>query len=164
MSERDKLLVVGIADMKLAQKGEKLITYALGSCIGICLYDGLLHNAAMVHIMLPLNKEASAREQVFKYADTGIREALRQLAMRGSDCRRVTAKIAGGAKMFDIPNGSIGNIGQRNIESVHQILRQERIALLKEDVGGNIARTLEFDSTNGEGVIRTYSGRPELRF
>ena len=66
--------------------------------------------------------------------------------------------------MFDIPNGSIGNIGQRNIESVHQILRQERIALLKEDVGGNIARTLEFDSINGEGVIRTYSGRPELHF
>ena len=35
---KDKL-VVGIADMKMAQHSGELITYALGSCIGICLYD-----------------------------------------------------------------------------------------------------------------------------
>lgn len=164
MSNNSNLLVVGIADMKLAQNGEKLITYALGSCIGICLYDRKLSMAALIHIMLPLNREASIREQVFKYADTGIRETLRQMTCRGADSRCISAKIAGGAKMFDIPNGSIGNIGQRNIESVRQILREEHIAIFKEDVGGNIARTLEFDSVTGEGLIRTYSGRPELKF
>lgn len=164
MNKNSNLLVVGIADMKLAQNGEKLITYALGSCIGVCLYERTARMAALVHIMLPVNKDASAREHVFKYADTGIRETIRQMTLRGADSRRISAKIAGGAKMFDIPNGSVGNIGQRNIESVYQVLREEKIALYNKDVGGNIARTLEFDSTTGEGIIRTYSGRPEIRF
>ena len=34
-------LIVGIADMKMAKDSGMLVTYALGSCIGICLYDPL---------------------------------------------------------------------------------------------------------------------------
>ena len=43
--------------MKMAQGGGMLITYALGSCIGICLYDQKIKLAALIHIMLPLNME-----------------------------------------------------------------------------------------------------------
>ena len=53
----DDKLVVGIADMKMARQNGMLITYALGSCIGICLYDPLIQLASLVHIMLPLNME-----------------------------------------------------------------------------------------------------------
>lgn len=66
----DKKLVVGIADMKIAREEGMLITYALGSCLGICLYDPLIRLAALVHVMLPLNMEASRRSPL-KYADTG---------------------------------------------------------------------------------------------
>ena len=67
------------------------------------------------------------------------------------------AKIAGGAKMFNVPaNSNLGNIGPRNIESVHQVLRQEGIRLLKEDVGGSAARTLFFDVATGEGTVKIY--------
>lgn len=155
-------LIVGIADMKMAQNGEKLITYALGSCIGICLFDPQIKLAAMIHIMLPLNMEAG-RKNTFKYADTGIRETLNQMTAKGAVKARITAKIAGGARMFEVNGGSLGNIGQRNSESVHQILRREGIRLLWEDVGGKVARTMEFDSTTGTGVIRSY-GVPEIRF
>ena len=71
-------LVVGIADMKMAQYEGMLVTYALGSCIGICLYDPGLRLAALVHVMLPLNMETGRRSPM-KYADTGIRETLRQM-------------------------------------------------------------------------------------
>lgn len=155
-------LIVGIADMKMAQNGERLITYALGSCIGICLYDPQIKLAAMVHIMLPLNMEAG-RKNAFKYADTGIRETLNQMTARGALKGRITAKIAGGAKMFEVSGGNLGNIGQRNSESVHQVLRREGIRLLWEDVGGKVARTMEFDSTTGTGVIRSY-GVPDIQF
>ena len=75
----------------------------------------------------------------------------------GAKRARIVAKIAGGAKMFDVAgNGSLGNIGQRNIESVHHVLQQERIRLLKEDVGGSTARTLLFDVATGEGCIKIY--------
>lgn len=153
MSDR---LVVGIADMKMAQYSGELITYALGSCIGICLYDSTIKLAALVHIMLPLNME-TGRKSPLKYADTGIRETLRQMEARGARRIHIVAKIAGGAKMFDIPGGgSLGNIGQRNIESVHMVLKREGIRLLKEDVGGTVARTLQFDAATGMGRIRSY--------
>lgn len=155
-------LIVGIADMKMAQKGERLITYALGSCIGICLYDPQIKLAAMVHIMLPINMEAG-RKNTFKYADTGIRETLNQMVAKGAMKGRITAKIAGGAKMFEVNGGTLGSIGQRNSESVHQVLRRENIRLLWEDVGGKVARTMEFDSATGNGVIRSY-GVPEIHF
>ena len=155
-------LIVGIADMKMAQKGERLITYALGSCIGICLYDPQIKLAAMVHIMLPINMEAG-RKNTFKYADTGIRETLNQMTAKGAMKARITAKIAGGARMFEVNGGTLGSIGQRNSESVHQVLRRENIRLLWEDVGGKVARTMEFDSATGNGIIRSY-GVPEIHF
>ena len=155
-------LIAGIADMKMAQKGERLITYALGSCIGICLYDPQIKLAAMVHIMLPINMEAG-RKNTFKYADTGIRETLNQMVAKGAVKGRITAKIAGGARMFEVSGGTLGSIGQRNSESVHQVLRRENIRLLWEDVGGKVARTMEFDSATGNGIIRSY-GVPEIHF
>ena len=156
-------LVVGIADMKMASREGMLITYALGSCIGICLYDPVLRLAALVHVMLPLNME-TGRKSPLKYSDSGIRETLKQMEARGAKRSRITAKIAGGARMFDVPgNGSLGNIGQRNIESVHMTLKREGIKLLKEDVGGSVARTLLFDAATGQACVRSY-GKPELIF
>ena len=153
-------ITIGIADMKMAQKEGTLITYALGSCIGICLYDPGIKLGALIHIMLPLNME-TGRKNTMKYADTAIRETLREMESKGALKSRITAKIAGGAKMFEVTGGTLGNIGQRNIESVRLCLKKENIRLLKEDVGGNFARTLSFDVATGMGSIRSY-GRDEL--
>lgn len=153
-------LIIGIADMKLAKADGMLVTYALGSCIGICLHDPVLKLGALVHVMLPLNME-TGRKNPMKYADTGIRETLKQMEAMGARRTRMTAKIAGGAKMFEDGGGTLGNIGQRNIESVHLNLKKEGIHLLKEDVGGSVARTLLFDVNSGLCCVRCY-GRPEL--
>ena len=58
-------------------------------------------------------------------------------------------------------SGSLGNIGQRNIESVHKVLRAENIRLIAEDVGGSVARTLSFDPTTGKATIKSY-GKPDI--
>ena len=135
-------ITVGIADMKIAQGSGILITYALGSCIGLCFHDPRLKLGALLHIMLPLNMETEAK---------------------GASKSRMTVKIAGGAKMFEVNGGNLGNIGQRNIESVHLILRKEGIRLMAEDVGGTVARTLLFDVVSGQGCIRSY-GRQDVLF
>lgn len=158
----DEKLIVGIADMKLSKGSGMLITYALGSCIGICLGDPVARVGALVHIMLPLNLE-TGRKNSYKYADTGIKETLKKMEAMGAMRPRIVAKIAGGAKMFEVANASLGNIGQRNIESVHMTLKREGIRLLAEDVGGNVARTLLFDVNSGQGCIRSY-GKPEKIF
>ncbi len=148
--------------MKIARGAGVLITYALGSCIGLCFQDPALRLGALLHVMLPMNLEAG-RKNAFKYADTGIRETVRQMTAQGALKSRITVKIAGGAKMFEVTGGSLGNIGQRNIESVHTILRQEGIRLIAEDVGGTVARTLLFDVASGQGCIRSY-GRQDIFF
>lgn len=158
----DASIKIGIADMKMAKGQGMLVTYALGSCIGICLYDPKIQLGAMVHIMLPLNME-TGRTNTMKYADTGLRETLKRMEARGAMRSRIVAKIAGGARMFEVVGGSLGNIGQRNIESVHLNLKKEGIRLLKEDVGGAVARTLLFDVSNGLCCVRSY-GKPELVF
>ncbi len=155
-------LTVGIADMKIGKGNDLLVTYALGSCIGLCFYDQRTKTGALLHIMLPLNMEPG-RKNPLKYADTGIRETLRQLETQGASRSRITVKIAGGAKMFEVNGGNLGNIGQRNIESVHTILRMEGIRLLGEHVGGNVARTLLFDLDSGQSCIRSY-GRQDIIF
>ena len=156
----DNKLTVGIADMKMSRGSGSIVTYALGSCIGICLYDPRIRLGAMIHIMLPLNMEAG-RKNVMKYADTGIRETIKQMEAKGAVRSRIVAKIAGGAKMFEVNGGSLGNIGQRNIESVHLNLKREQIRIIKEDVGGDIARTMFFDVATGMCRVRCY-GRQEL--
>ncbi len=161
MISGSKPTVVGIADMKMAQNGGKLITYALGSCIGLCFYDPRLKLAALLHIMLPLNME-TGRKNPLKYADSGIRETLRAMEAKGAMRSRIVVKAAGGAKMFDVGGkGSLGNIGQRNIESVRMVLKKEGLRLIAEDVGGSVARTLLFDSDTGMATIQSY-GKPHM--
>lgn len=140
-----------------------LITYALGSCIGLCFHDPKLSLGALLHIMLPINME-TGRTHPLKYADTGIKETLKQLEAKGASRSRLTVKIAGGAKMFEISGGSgLGNIGQRNIESVHAILKRENIRLIGEETGGTVARTLMFDVDSGQGCVRSY-GQKDIIF
>ena len=149
--------------MKIAQGNSVLVTYALGSCIGLCFHDPRLKLGALLHIMLPINME-TGRTHPMKYADTGIRETLKQMEARGSSRSRITVKIAGGAKMFEIAGGSgLGNIGQRNIESVNAILKRENIRLLAQEVGGKVARTLFFDVNPGQGCVRSY-GQKDIFF
>ena len=156
-------LTVGIADMKLLQGEGTLITYALGSCIGLCFHDPKLRLGALLHIMLPLNMEAG-RTHPLKYADTGIKETLKQLEAKGASRSRLTVKIAGGAKMFEITGGSgLGNIGQRNIDSVHTILKRDNLRLIGEPTGGTVARTVLFDGVTGQACIRSY-GQKDIIF
>ncbi len=159
-----KVITVGIADMKYTRNEGVLITYALGSCVGVCLYDPVVKVAAMVHVMLPIKLDGSNDSNVYKFANTGILATVKKMEAFGAVKKRITAKIAGGAKMFDIPSeGTFGNIGLRNIESVKQVLKSEKIPIVGEDVGGNYARTLLFDSSNGVGILRTY-GKKEISF
>ncbi|MCI8599437.1 MAG: chemotaxis protein CheD [Lachnospiraceae bacterium] len=156
-----KQLVVGIGDMKLGRQEGTIITYALGSCIGIALYDPMIKLGALVHIMLP--EKVNSDSNIFKYADTGIKETLRKLYAYGADKRRLTAKIAGGAKMFEMKGGgSMGNIGERNAQTVKRVLSQEGIRIVREDTGANYARTMSIDLQTGMVLIKTF-GRPELR-
>jgi len=156
----EKELKVGIGDMKFSRGGGGIITYALGSCIGISFYDPSIRLGALLHIMLPSQFNYND-PNVFKYADSGIRETVRKLTAFGMVKSRTVVKIAGGAKMFEISgNADFGNIGARNAVSVKKVLQAEGFRIAAEDTGGSYARTMRLDLTNGSVSVRTF-GRPE---
>ena len=156
----EKELKVGIGDMKLTRGEGRIITYALGSCIGITFYDPAIKLGALLHIMLP-ERQSPTDMSLFKYADTGIQETLRKLRAFGMMKSRTIVKIAGGAKMFAIKgNASFGNIGERNAAKVKQILRAEGLRLVAEDTGGSYARTMVLEVGTGKVTIKTF-GKPE---
>lgn len=158
MTEKD--LKVGIGDMKFTRGSGQIITYALGSCIGITLYDPFLKLGGLLHIMLPSRTDPSD-PKIYKYADSGLREMIRKLSAFGMVKSRTVVKIAGGAKMFEIRgNADFGNIGQRNAVMVKQILKQEGFRIAAEDTGGSYARTMLINIANGDVIIRT-AGKAE---
>lgn len=156
----EKKISVGIADMKMTRQEGVLITYALGSCIGVSFYDPMIKLGALLHIMLP-EKSGAKDGNVFKFADTGIRETLRKLTAFGGSKSRMVCKIAGGAKMFEMKgSGGLGNIGERNSQNVKRILMAEGLRITSEDVGANYARTMLLDVATGNVYVRS-AGKPE---
>ena len=149
-------VTVGISDMKIVHSPEVLISYALGSCVGICIIDKIARIAGMAHIMLAYNNDRD-KINIFKYADTGITEMVRKMELLGGMKLRMIAKIAGGAKMFEIKGSSaFGNIGERNIAATKETLEKLKIRILSEDVGENYGRTIIFDSLSGNLTIKAY--------
>jgi len=153
------LLVVGISDYKFARNPEVIVTYALGSCVGICLYDKQVKVGGLSHIMLPESSMFSKNEtNRMKFADTAIVDLVQDLIKLGVDRRRLTAKIAGGAQMFEVQQGSmVGTIGDRNISSVKNALHNLRIPIIAEDTGLNYGRTVYFDLETGIMKVQSLS-------
>ena len=85
-------LIVGISDWKVGRGDDVLITYALGSCIGTCLYDKTTGISGLSHIMLPDSRGLRGSEKVGKFADTAvpaiIEEMLKKGAVRHGACRQ----------------------------------------------------------------------------
>jgi Chemotaxis protein; stimulates methylation of MCP proteins len=154
-----ELLVVGISDYKLARNPSIFVTYALGSCVGICLYDNQLKIGGLSHIMLPESSMFSKSEiNRMKFADTAVVDLVQDLIKLGAERRRLTAKIAGGAQMFEVqPGSAIGTIGDRNVVSVKNTLQSLRIPILAEDTGLNYGRTVYFDLETGIMKVQSLS-------
>jgi chemotaxis protein CheD len=153
------LIHVGIADMKVSS-GENILRTVLGSCVGLCLYDHQKAIGGLSHIMLPSANIPNPPPE--KYADTALPLLLKKMQDSGADPKRMQAKIAGGAKMFNLPNGStIATIGMNNINKVEQLLKEMHITLLSKDVGGNYSRIVSFHLSSGEVKIKA-NGMPDV--
>ena len=150
-------IVIGISDLNVAKSSDVLVTYALGSCVGICLYDPVAKVAGLSHIMLPtivdFPNTTTARE---KYADTAIEILLQKMLNTGATRVRMRAKIAGGAQMFAaVNNSSLSGIGERNVIAVKKELLRLKIPLVAEDTGKNYGRSVFFDAD--EGIMKVKS-------
>ena len=150
------MLTVGSADVRAVYTKDEdlLVTYALGSCVGICLYDRTAGVAGLAHIMLPWSKESYKGDDPLRYADTGITELISRMCAMGAERSRMAAKTAGGAQMFGYASEAF-NIGDRNINAVNKVLSAYGIPVVASSVGGNHARTLYFHTDTCIAEVKT---------
>lgn len=155
------VIKVGMADLNIAKSPDSLTTLGLGSCIGLTLYDPVVKIGGLVHYMLPDSTKLKNNSNIAKFGDTGIRELYRKMIEKGASPTRMVAKIAGGAKMFEVSGlSSVGNVGERNAEEAKHILKELKVRLVAEDTGLNYGRTVVLNCENGEYLIKAV-GKPQ---
>ena len=155
-----KVIKIGIADIAVSKDPDIITTLGLGSCIGIAMFDPGSKVGGLVHVMLPDSTKIKQNSNPAKFADTGIQDLLNRMIKAGANKSRIVAKIAGGAKMFEVSGTTdVGNVGERNAQASKNKLKQLGIRLIAEDCGANYGRTVELNCTDGSYVIKAV-GRP----
>lgn len=151
MSEEIK---VRISDYKLATYPDTLITIALGSCVGIAIYDPITKVGGLSHVMLPDSTMFKPPYKVEKFADLALPQMVEEIRKQTKH-HQLVAKIAGGANMFQFASQGEGeSIGERNIKAVIASLNEMKIPLLGQNTGGNIGRTMIVDLGKFEVKVR----------
>lgn len=150
-----EIIKVGMADLKICKSPDGITTLGLGSCVGIALRDPVTGIGGLAHVMLPDSTQIRNNTNIYKFADTGIAELIRQMVEAGAVKNRLVAKIAGGAQMFSFQNKvDLVRVGERNVEASHAKLAEFHIPILAEDTGDTYGRTVIFYPESGDFVIK----------
>jgi chemotaxis protein CheD len=157
-----KTHVVTISDMKFSDKSQDVIvTYSLGSCLGVTAYDPKMCIGGMIHCLLPSSDSARDRARVnpFMFVNTGVPMMVRKLISRGAVKSRLIFRAGGGANMR---NDGLFNTGARNFAALEKLLVRNNVKLTACDVGGMIPRTMFLYLDTGRVVIRSLGKEKEL--
>ena len=149
-------IVVSVADAKVSNDPRDiLVTYSLGSCIGVCLYDPTIHAGGMLHYQLPDSKmdTARAKEAPFMFADSGMEVLVEKLLSMGANKKRMQVKLAGAATMDTGAKGF--DIGKRNHLAIRKILWKKGMFIDAEDVGGTSPRSIYMNIADGTVTVKS---------
>jgi len=155
-------LIVGVSDMQVSNDtGSTIVTYSLGSCIGIVIYDPVVKVGGMLHFMLPessLDPE-KARKNPYMFCDTGIPSLFKAAYKLGAQKQRIKVIVVGGSQVLD--QKGFFNIGKRNCLATKKMLFKNNVIINYEDVGGISNRTIRLAVNNGRTSLRV-SGQEEV--
>ena len=149
------MIAVGIGDLKVsAVREETLVTYGLGSCMGITIWDPVSRVAGILHFMLPESQSdlARAKDNPALYADTGIPLLFKSAYQIGAEKKRLLVRVAGGAQVLD--GKGVFNIGRRNYLAMKKIFWKAGVMIHAEEVGSNVSRTLRLEVGSGKLLLQ----------
>ena len=159
--------IVGVADMKISgQVGDEIITFALGSCIGITIYDPIARVGGMVHVMLPSSTvdPAKAHDNPSMFVDTGVPLLFLDCYKLGAVKHRIEVTAAGGACTNGSEEDDYFQIGKRNITTLRKLFWKNGVLLKATDLAGTAARTMSLEIGTGivtirsNGTVKTLNG------
>ena len=152
-------LIVGISDLKVSSNPtDVLITYALGSCLGVAVFDPKARVGGLLHFMLPDSSldTTKAKTTPAMFADTGITLLFKSCYAIGAEKKRMIVKVAGGASILDDTN--YFRIGQKNITALRKIFWRNNVLIDAEDTGDNFNRTVRLEIASGRCILKSSNG------
>ncbi len=157
-----KRTTLGLAEMAVsADPNDSFITYALGSCLGITLYDPVTHVGGLLHVMMPSSSidPAKAKARPGMFIDTGVPRLFHSAYRMGAVKQRLIVKVAGGAQRL---NSDSQRIASRNIAALRNLMWRNQVLLKATDVGGSDPRTMTIRLTDGYVSIKTHGKEKAL--
>lgn len=156
---------VGMADMKIASVGgDVIVTHALGSCLGVAVYDPVATVGGLLHVMMPqgsINPE-KAQANPFMFVDSGVPVFFQQLYSAGADKTRCVVTVAGGSNINGGDNDRFA-IGKRNYLMLRKLFWKNGILIKTEDVGGTEPRTMYLEIGTGRIWLNTAGRERQLQ-
>ena len=159
--QQKKSLIVNVADMIVSNDGDtELITRALGSCLGLAVYDPIAHAGGLLHVLLPDSRVdlVKAQSHPHLFVDTGAPRLLDSICELGGERDRMLIKVAGGAEFLG--GGGVFNIGARNIKALQTWLHDAGHRLEASALGGRSARTMKLEMATGRVLITSPGENP----
>jgi chemotaxis protein CheD len=148
--------VVGISDMMVSKDvDETLITYSLGSSLGVVIYEPVVRIAGLLHSILPLSKMDSQNATRFPYifVDTGVDHLFKEAAKLGAEKKRLLVSAVGCSSLMD--EKVFLKIGERNITVLKKFLWKNNILLDKQDIGGDLSKTVKISVIDGNITVKS---------
>lgn len=155
--------IVGVSDMKVSNNpNTHLVTYSLGSCIGLVIYDPVVRVGGILHYMLPESKidREKAAKNPWMFADTGIPGLFKETYKYNAVKKRMLVYVFGGSQILD--QKGFFNIGKRNYMALKKIFFKNNVLINHGEVGGNVNRTVRLEIGTGAVYVRT-SGSKEVK-
>lgn len=129
----------------------EILTTVLGSCIACCLYDPVARVGGMNHFLLAEPSPGSGTVADQNYGIYLMELLINQMMTRGGVKSRMKAHVYGGANM----HVGMTRIGDANARFAKNFLAEEKIPILRIDVGGESARRVDFDPIMGRTRCKT---------
>ncbi len=145
-------IIVNVSDIKVSSNPyEELITYALGSCLGVAIYDPVAMVGGLLHVMMPLSSvdAEKAKKNPAMYVDTGVFSLLQQCYDLGATKKNLKIYVAGGASMKQSNGNDYFKIGKRNFTVFRKMLWKNGFMIHAQDVGGDKSRTMLLRLSDG---------------
>lgn len=134
----------------------------LGSCVATCLYDPEVELGGMNHFLLSEPPASHNPGEVDVHYGVYLMEMLiNEMLSYGARKERLRAHLYGGANI----RAGMQEIGTANAAFARNFLVNERIELVREDLGGTNARRVDFRPASGKVRCRTVapSDAPEAK-
>jgi chemotaxis protein CheD len=140
-----------------------IVTHALGSCIGVAVWDAHARVGGMLHAQMPISLKSPdlARSDPCRFVDLGVPLLFQQAEQAGANRRRLRVTVAGAANMSGATSPMF-DIGQQNLTALRKVLWKLGMLIAAEETGGRIPRTMYLDLVSGATTVQSGTDRRNL--